>query len=393
MANKRKDNKGRVLKKGESQRKNGTYMYRWVDNREKPNWIYAETLEGLRAIEAQVEKDRIMGVVHNNVTLNEQIDIYLMTKNKLANSTKENYTYYYKHSIKDSRLGKMKVTNIKKSDILLFYKSLSDEGYAPGTLKIIQKIIHPALQLACDDDIIIKNPSDGCLKGYDDDPEKKYALTFDEEAEFLERVLSKPRMKRYYFMYAILLKTGLRISEAIGLTWDEVDMDEREITIDHQVQYRSVKGEMQLYASKTKTKSGVRTIPMTDEVYKLFLEQRKVWFSTKKDPEFSVDGYKDFVFVSHMTGKCMNHNSIRRMMRSIVEMNSSRKIQLPDISPHILRHTTVCRLAESGYDIKVVQYLMGQVDIRTTMRVYNHVDLERVKREIARVDRLKMVAQ
>ena len=69
-------------------------------------------------------------------------------------------------------------------------------------------------------------------------------------------------------------------------------------------------------------------------------------------------------------------------MKSIVDMNCEREVQLPNVSPHILRHTACCRFAESGCDIKVLQYLMGQTDVKTTMRVYNHVDLGRVKREL-----------
>lgn len=84
----------------------------------------------------------------------------------------------------------------------------------------------------------------------------------------------------------------------------------------------------------------------------------------------------------------MSHNSIRRMMRTIVSMNQEREIQLHDISPHILRHTCCCRLAESGCDIKVLQYIMGHTDIRTTMRVYNHVDTERIKREMYKLEQL-----
>lgn len=294
--------------------------------------------------------------------------------------------YYYEHCIRDSRLGRMKVSDIRKSDILLFYRSLSESGLSAGTVKIIHKIIRPALQLACDDRIIAKNPADGCTKEYREEMEKKYALTFEEEREFLERVRMRPRMSRYYPMYAILLATGMRISEAIGLTWADVDMAGRSIDINHQVQYRMVGGKTQYYASETKTSAGRRVIPMSDELHSLFLEQRKEWFRMKKDSGFEVDGYRDFVFLSHMTGKCMNHNNVRRMMKSIVDMNAEREVKLPNVSSHILRHTACCRLSESGCDIKVLQYLMGQTDIRTTMQTYNHVDLGRVKREM---DRLK----
>ena len=360
-------------------------MYRWSNNDGERECVYARTLNELRELEEGINKDMVLGVCRKAHTLNEQIERYLRTKVNLANSTKENYKYYFNHVVKESRIGKTKVNDIRKSDILLFYNSLIEQGLSIGTVKIIHKIIHPALQLACDDDVIPKNPADGCTKDYIDNPEKKFALTFEEEEEFLTRITMRPRMKRYYPMYAIILKTGLRISEAIGLTWDDIFMDNREININHQIQYRLLNGTTQLYATDTKTSAGRRTIPMTDEVYQLFIEQKKVWMSTKKDPDFEVDGYKNFVFVSHMTGKCMNHNSVRRMMRTIVDMNKEREVQLPDISPHILRHTACCRYAESGCDIKVLQYLMGQTDIKTTMRVYNHVDMERVKRELNRL--------
>lgn len=388
MATKRKDSSGRVLRKGEQQRDNNTYMYRWTDGNNKRQCIYASTLSELREKEDEIGKEVSAGVSRTAITLNEQIDIYLMTKVNLANSTLENYKYYFEHSIMDSKIGNMKIIDIRKSDILLFYHSLFKKDFSAGTIKIIHKIVHPALQLACDDNIIMKNPAEGCTKEYKEDIEKKYALTFEEEAEFLERINLRERVKRYYPMYAILLNTGLRISEAIGLTWDDVDMDKREIDINHQVQYRKLNGKMQFYANDTKTSAGKRVIPMSDKVYQLFIEQRKVWLKTKKDTEFEVDGYKNFVFLSHITGKCMSHNSIRRMMRMIVDMNKERDIQLPDISPHILRHTACCRLAESGCDIKVLQYLMGHTDIRTTMRIYNHVDISRVRREMNKLESL-----
>ena len=390
MSEKRKDHKGRVLKKGESQRKDNTYMYRWTSNNGKRECIYARTLTELRELEKEVDREIAIGICRNSYTLNEQIERYLKTKVSLANSTRENYKYYFEHIIQESQLGNAKVVDIRKSDILLFYNNLKEQGLRVGTIKIIHKIIRPAFQLACDDNVIVKNPADGCTKEYVEDIEKKYALTFEEEGEFLDRIKMRPRMERYFPMYAIMLQTGLRISELIGLTWNDIDMDKREISVNHQVQYRMVQGDMKLYANDTKTNAGNRIIPMTNDVYSLFSEQKKVWMKTKKDPDFEVDGYKNFVFVSHVTGKCMNHNSIRRMMRKIVNMNSEREIQLPNISPHILRHTACCRYAESGCDIKVLQYLMGQTDIRTTMRVYNHVDLGRVKRELDKLEMLNI---
>lgn len=386
MKTKRRDNKGRILRTGEQQRKDKTYMYRWTDSLGKRNTIYGKTLEELREEEDRIQKEISVGMSRTAITLNQQIEEYLETKTNLANSTLENYKYYYCHCIKNNRIGEMRVSDIVKSDILLFYKELKNKGFSVGSIKILHKIIRPALQLACDNNIVLKNYADGCTKDYQDVIEKKFALTLEEEQEFLARVKERPRMRRYHSFYALLLKTGLRISEAIGLTWTDVDMEKRTISINHQVQYRKVGNKTMFYATKTKTNAGTRLLPMTEEVYQLFLEQRKIWFKTTKDTEFEVDGYRDFVFLSHVTGRCMNPSNVRRMMHSLVAMNDERDIKIPEISPHILRHTYCTRLAESGIDIKVLQYLMGQTDIKTTMRVYNHVDLNRVSRELAKME-------
>ncbi|MBR0599056.1 site-specific integrase [Sinanaerobacter chloroacetimidivorans] len=384
---KRKDNKGRILRKGESQRKDLTYMYRWTDHNGKRQCIYANDLNDLREHEKLISQELAVGVSRNTATLSEQIELYLATKNNLASSTYENYKYYYNHVIKNNKIGNMKIVDIKKSNILMFYKDCAKLGYQNGTIKILQKIIRPALELACDDNVIYKNPCSGCMKEYEDDMEKKYSLTIEQEKEFLDRLNSRPRMKRYRPMYEIVLKTGLRISEVAGLTWNDINFEDKTLNINHQVQYRfkSEKGHVEYYATKTKTKAGKRIIPMSIEVYNLFQEQRKIWLATKKDVEFNVDGYKNFVFLSHVTGKCINHNNIRRMLRTIVDMNSERDIQLPNISPHILRHTACTRLAEQGCEIRVLQYLMGHADIRATMKIYNHVDIERARKEIERV--------
>ena len=126
---------------------------------------------------------------------------------------------------------------------------------------------------------------------------------------------------------------------------------------------------------------------MTPNVYEMFCEQRKIWLSMKKDPDFEVDGYKNFIFLSTTTGRNLYPVNIRKTLQRIVNMNDTREIQLPNITPHILRHTTCTRYAEAGMDIKTNQYLLGQSDVKTTIKVYNHVDMERTKRELARVEK------
>lgn len=386
----RRDEKGRRLRDGEYKRTDGRYAYRWTDRSGKRHIVYGKTLIELRELENEIKMEQLRGVIRSDITLSNLVESYLDLKASLSASTQQNYHYYFEKDIQNDIFGGMLVRDIKKSDVLQFYSRKSKEsGYKNGTIHILHKMIHPALELAVDDDIIYKNPSNGCMREYPVEEEVKYALTFEQEREFLERIRLMPRIARYYPFYGIMLYTGLRISEICGLTWADVNMKKREININHQLQYRKVGKETKFFCvdpgngKKTmKTKSGNRIIPMTQDVYDLFVEQRKEWFRINKDPKFSVDGYSDFVFLSHMTGRCLYANNVRRQLDSIVAMNAEREVQLPGISPHILRHTACTRFAESGMDIKTVQYLMGHSDLKTTVRIYDHVDSERARREL-----------
>lgn len=383
----RKDKKGNRLRKGESQRGNGTYSYRWVDANQKPQSIYAPTLEELREKEEEVQHEIIHKVVRTCDTLEEQVARYLELKSNIKASTRSNYEYYYNKEIKGSKFGKLKIIDLKKSDVLMFYKTLSDKGFSNGTVAILHRLIHPALELAFEDGMIMKNPSDGCMKDYGRKKEVKYALTHEEEKEFLDRVLEKPRTNKLYPLFGVLLYSGLRISECVGLTWKDINMDKREVSVNHQLLTRSINGEYVIYAQKTtKTDAGKRVIPMNDFLYDMFKKQRRVWLETEKDINYEVDGYSNFVFLSYRTGRPYSPNSIRRTMREIVAMNDNRNIQLPNISPHILRHTACTRMAEAGIDLKAIQVYMGHNDARTTLEVYNHVDKERLVGEVDKLN-------
>lgn len=84
----------------------------------------------------------------------------------------------------------------------------------------------------------------------------------------------------------------------------------------------------------------------------------------KKDPDFEVDGYKNFIFLSKTTGRNLYPVNIRKTLQRIVNMNDTREIQLPNISPHDMYK--ICR-SRNGY--KTNQYLLGQSDVKTTIKV------------------------
>lgn len=131
-----------------------------------------------------------------------------------------------------------------------------------------------------------------------------------------------------------------------------------------------------------------RVVPLGQQAYESMAKQRVFWVKCKKDTEYAVDGYKNFVFLSKTTGRPFSANSLRRMLRRITKMNESREVQLPNISPHILRHTFCTRLAEAGLEPRTIQHFMGHNDIRTTMQVYTHVNADREKVALEKLDDL-----
>lgn len=392
MRKKRYDSNGKLLKTGETYRKDGLYMYRWQGADKTRHHLYAKSLSELRKKEKVIEQELLWGVARSDKSLNDQIRFYLSLRKNLKSATMENYKYYFQRFIEGSSLGAMKLCDIKKSHILMFYAELKDAGLSNGSIAIMQKIIHPALELAVDDDLIHKNPSKECMKDYSIRPEVKSALTIEEEQEFIERIQMDRKKEWLYPFYLIMLITGIRLSEMLGLTWDDIDMEKRTISINHQLLYRRIDNKMVLYCqNSTKTEGGKRIIPMNDELYELFEKQREIWSYTCTNPEMTIDGYSGFIFVAPLSkeGKPIMHTTIRRNLGLIVKMNNRREVQLPPISPHILRHTAASRMSESGMDQKTVQYILGHSDPRTTMKIYDHVDIARARREQQRYDDLR----
>lgn len=167
MAKARKDNRGRALRKGESQRtEDMRYVYTYTDPFGKRRYIYANDLQTLREKENKLMKDQLDGLdiyAAGNADLNFVFDRYISTKTELRSTTYTNYVYMYNRFVKDE-FGKRKIGDIKYSDVLYFYfHLLNDKKLKINTLETIHTVLHPTFQLAVRDDIIRNNPSDGVM--------------------------------------------------------------------------------------------------------------------------------------------------------------------------------------------------------------------------------------
>ena len=192
MTERRKDSKGRVLKENESQRKDGTYDYRWRTSDGKRHSVYAKTLEELRKKEQAILRDKSDGIRTDaqRITLNDIYDLWLQLKKGLKENTFQNYKYMYEQFVRDD-LGRQKISTLKKSDIRRFYNRMIDErNLKVATVDNIHTVLHQVIDIAVEDGYLRNNVSDNALKELKQArnlyTEKRKALTIQEQNIFLE---------------------------------------------------------------------------------------------------------------------------------------------------------------------------------------------------------------
>lgn len=394
MANSRKDNKGRVLWKGETYRKSdGRYQYTYTDIEGKRQYIYENDLAKLRKKEANLIKNKLDGidsVKAKTKTLNDMFDKYMSTRHDLTDRTFAGYSYQYDAYVRNS-IGKRKLKDIKYSDMLVFYKHLiEDYDLAIGTVERLHRTLHPTFDMAVRDCIIRINPTDKVLvqvkKQTDSSRAKRRALTPTEQRVFLDYLKNHPVYEHWRPIFVFLLGTGLRVGELSALTWKDIDMSNSSINVDHALIYfagKKNKSKQKKFISTPKTGAGVRLVPMVKEVKEALRDIKKYQQLCGLVSREEIDGYSDFVFLNRFGDVIVQYNLDRALDRIITSYNElkiqesqkhkTEPVLLPHFTCHSLRHTFCARFCENETNIKVIQSVMGHVDIDTTMNVYAEV--------------------
>lgn len=387
MAERRLDSKRKVLRKGESQRADGTYDYRWTSRNGKRHSIYAKTLDELRRKEEQVMRDKSDGikVEAQNVTINDVFDLWCDLKRGLKDNTFQNYKYMYTQFVQPD-FGKSRIARLKKSDVKRFYNMLADErGLKVATIDNIHTVLHQVLDMAVDDNYIRHNPSSNVLKelkqSHNFDTEKRKALTVEEQKLFLTFLKNSRQYNHWYPIFALMLGSGLRVGEATGLRWCDVDLEAKEIDVNHTlVYYNHAQNGCYFGVNTPKTKAGNRTVPMLDLVRDALLQEKERQTFNELECKVTVDAYTDFIFINRF-GNVQHQGTLNKALRRIIRdcndevlaKDENATVLLPRFSCHNLRHTFTTRLIEAGVNPKVVQDTLGHKDISTTLGIYASV--------------------
>lgn len=235
--------------------------------------------------------------------------------------------------------------------------------------------------MAENDDLIRKNPFQFELASVIvNDSVTRESITRKQQREYLKFVQEDKHFSRYYGGIFILFHTGLRISEFCGLTLEDIDFKEKRIRVNHQLQRTS---KMKYVIEVPKTESGVRYVPMTDDVAECF--QRIIKNRIAPSAEPTVDGYTGFLFLDKNDMPMVALHWEKYMQHIREKYNSIYKVPMPKVTPHVCRHTFCSNMAKSGMNPKTLQYIMGHSDISVTLNTYTHVNFEDAKDELERI--------
>ena len=273
---------------------------------------------------------------------------------------------------------------IQKENAKLFLIKLQGDGRRHSTIKAVRGVLRPAFQMAVDDDVLHKNPF-----GFElatvvvNDSVTREAVTREQMRKFLKFVHDDNVYCKYYEVVYILFHTGLRISEFCGLTLRDIDLENKVLNIDRQLQRTS---DMRMIVESTKTNAGTRKIPMTDDVARCF----QGIIEDREPPRYEkvIGGYTGFLFLDKDCNPLVAMHWEHRFNHMVKRYNDIYRVQMPNITPHVCRHTYCSNMAKSGMNLKTLQYLMGHSDIGVTLNTYTHLGLEDATDELKRMEEL-----
>lgn len=395
MSKKRRDNRGRILRYGETQENTGRYRYKYLDAFGEAKYVRSWRLDvndpvpegrkpepALRELEKKISADLISQIIPEGgkLTVSDLVEKYVTLKNGVRPSTKTGYKTVM-NLLKKDVFGTQRIDKVKTLHAQTWLVQLQKNGRGYSSIHSIRGVLRPAFQLAVDNDFVKKNPFDFNLGTviYNDSVTRE-AISRDDERKFLKFIKEDSHYRRYYDGIYILFNTGLRISEFVGLTFDDIDFDNMRINVDHQLQRNNGIG---LNIGDTKTKSGGRLIPMTEEVAECFrriIAKRKV---PKIEP--MVDGYVGFLFLDKDEHPMVAMHWEKYFKHIVDKYNRIYKVQMPKVTPHVCSHTFCSRMASVRMNPKTLQYIMGHSDIGVTLNTYTHLGYEDAIEEFERI--------
>lgn len=399
MSEKRRDKKNRILHNGESQRKDGRYVYKYTDSFGQPQFIYAwklvptdKTPTGKRDdISLREKEQKVLKDINDGIdTIGKKISVCQLYAKKIRqrpnvkDNTKQGRQRLMNY-LEEDKIGNCPIENVKMSDAKELLIRMKEKGIAYQTIKNDKRSLYSAFQMAIQDDYIRKNPFDFKIDDViDNDTEPTIPLTLEQEESLYSFIENDKTYYKYYDEVILIRETGLRISEFCGLIDTDLDFENRLINIDHQLLRNKERG---YYIDDTKTDSSVRKVPMSDKAFEIF---KRVLSNRKNTKTITIDGYSGFLFLKRNGYPKINQDYDNIFSGIVKKYNKCHEEKLPKkMTPHTLRHTFCTNWANDGINPHTLQYIMGHKNISMTLSYYTHPTYMSAQAEMERINKQK----
>lgn len=308
------------------------------------------------------------------LTLLEVVDRYLNSlynKKNLAHNTKLGYNVTV-NTLKQYKLGYMEIGKIRPEHCEEWLTDMKKK-YRGSSIQSQISLIKRTFEYALDYDYVAKNPFRRITTDRSDS-KKMEALSVEDMSRFLDFCSRDAHCAHCYDMLYVLFWSGVRASELCGLTLDNIDMDNRMIVVNKQLQCINHTH----VVLPTKTSNGERTIPMTDGVYESFQRIIKNRYLKGDIEPVCYDqrgkAYKGFVFLATRSRKTIVRSHVEEYLQNCIKRfnNANPDNPIRKFEPHICRHTFATNM--QYLPPKTLQYILGHGNIVTTMN--NYVDVK-----------------
>ena len=374
-----KDLKGKELGVGIVQQANGLYVARFTDKHGRRQSKRFKKLQECRQWIADATYIDEHTDIENatDMLVDAWFEYWISVKKKTVRpNTVRNYTERYERNIK-AVIGKKLLTEVKPIHCQKIFSDMADGGYRTTTIYQTRIALYNMLEFAKENDVIINNPCKKSVKSDMGKPsDKKEALTIETQKKFLEGATGQSYENQYRF----ILQTGLRTGELVGLKWEDIDFENKTLTIQRSMEFRYKVGEWRV--GPPKSKSGYRTIPLTDEAIRILKAQKEKNRKIKVIPM----EWSEQVFL------CRKGEPVKNSTYDTALFKICDKVGIKRFSMHVLRHTFATRCIEGGMMPKTLQKILGHSNIGITMNLYVHITEEEKLKEINLVaEALKVV--
>ncbi|MBE1306203.1 site-specific integrase [Clostridium botulinum] len=316
-----------------------------------------------------------LNVDYKNIVLGELMHSWLFeivrVSNKIKPSTFQRYEGIYRNYVKDSDIYGVKISNLKTIHLQRYYNDLYAKGKTSNVIKNLNKLLKNFFNYATDEGYILKNPCSGkriVIPGESETHERKIEVFSDEEINALKIALKGHRLK---FLILLALGTGLRQGELLGLKWNDIDINNKQLKVERsikQVNIISSNGsrEYKTIVQSPKTKNSIRAVPIPSSLISDLKEHGNLQKQEKLKCGNSYNN-TDYVFTTEI-GNTMNARNVTKSYERLLK-----KAKIPYKKFHSLRHTYATKLFEVNVPLKTVQMLLGHSDISITANIYTHV--------------------